>query len=162
MVPASILAQAKALADEFRVQERLEDLVWRYLILVIGGFALIIGFNIANGIVFRTTLCELFALSESLSRAAAIFMLVVIIGGLFFSANAFVAWLELMSFRRDNPSVQLSRKNQRLFRPATWVPVVPVVLLPALFNAFFSVQYFFAVVAVAFVVMLVVMVASDV
>jgi hypothetical protein len=156
MVPVGVLAKAKALAEGFRAENDLKDVVWRNVIGITAVVILLVFANGANGFVFGMTADEM--LKESVPAVIPfikIYAVVVILGGLAFSVNAFVTWLELVSYRRNNPLASDIPKHLRFYRGATWLPLIPISAVPAAFNAFFSIDFFLVTVGFAFVFMLV-------
>ncbi|MDO8768504.1 MAG: hypothetical protein Q7K57_07365 [Burkholderiaceae bacterium] len=163
MLPASVLARAKTLAEEFRAEAQLKDLVWRNVIGVTTVIILLLFANGANGYVFGTTAgAMLKGSAPSVVPYSWTYAVIAGLGGMAFSFNAFVTWLELLAFRRNNPLASAKPSHLRFYRRATWIPLIPLIAVPAAFNAFFDVSFFLVTVGFAFVVMLVATLSADV
>jgi hypothetical protein len=162
MLPAGVLAKAKALAEEFRAEAQLQDLVWHNLIGVIAAIVLLALANAANGYVFGSTAA---AMVKGSAPSVVFFVwtcaAVVVLGGMAFGFNAFVTWLELLAFRRSNPMAPAKPGHLRYYRRATWLPLIPLAVVPAVFNALFDVSFFLVSVGFAFVAMLVATLYAD-
>ncbi|MBK9021310.1 MAG: hypothetical protein IPL72_15535 [Sulfuritalea sp.] len=163
MLPADVLAKAKALADEFRAEAQLKDLVWRNVVGVTAVIILLLFANGANGFVFGSTAgAMLKGSAPSIVPCTWTYAVIVVLGGMAFSFNAFITWLELLAFRRNNPLASAKSSRLRFYRRATWLPLIPLIAVPAAFNALFSVSFFLVTVGFAFVVMLVATLSADV
>jgi len=162
MLPTEVLAKAKALAEEFRAEAQLQDLVWRKLIGVIAAIVMLASANAANGYVFGSTAAAMVKGSApSLVPYAWTCAGVVVLGGMTFGFNAFVAWLELLAFRRSNPMVSAKPGHLRFYRRRTWLPLIPLSVVPAVFNALFDISFFLVSIGFAFVLMLVATLYAD-
>lgn len=162
MLPAGVLARAKALAEQFRAEAQLQDLVWRNVIVVIAAIVLLAFANAANAYVFGSTAAAMVKGSApSVVPYIWACAVIVVLGGMAFSFNAFVAWLELLAFRRNNPLASAKPEHLRFHRRATWLPLIPLSVVPAAFNALFDVSFFLVSVGFAFVLMLVATLYAD-
>ena len=161
MIPPSVLARAKALADEFQAEADRKDFIWRHFLLVTAAMIVLLCLNIANGYTFAVTAQGLIHDSKATLNALGIYALAVAFGGTAFSINALVTWLESMAPLRVGRSLISTEKNPRLFRAITWGPLIPLLALPAAFNALFNLTFFLIVVSAGFAALLLVMVASD-
>ena len=163
MLPAGVLAKLKALADEFRAEAELKDLVWGNVAGVTTVIIMLLLANGANGFVFGSTAgAMLKGSASSFIPYTWTYAVIVVLGGMAFSFNAFVTWLELLAFRRNNPPASARSSHLRFYRRATWLPLIPLIAVPAAFNALFDASFFLATVGLAFVVMLVATLWADV
>jgi hypothetical protein len=161
MIPPSVLAKAKALAEEFQSETDRKDFIWRHVLLVTAAVIVLLCLNIANGYTFAITAHGLFHDSKAILNTLGIYALAVAFGGTAFSINALVAWLESIAPLRIERSLTSRETNHRLYSSITWGPLIPLLALPAAFNAFFNLTFFLFVVSAGFVALLIGMVASD-
>lgn len=161
MIPPLVLAKAKALADEFQAEADRKDFIWRHVLLVTAAVIVLLCLNIVNGYTFAMTAHGLFHDSKAILNALGIYALAVAFGGTAFSINALVAWVESMAPLRVERALKSKEENPRLYRSTTWGPLIPLLALPAAFNAFFNLTFFLIVVSAGFVALLIGMVASD-
>ncbi len=161
MIPATVLAKAKEIADEFQAEADRKDFIWRHVVLVAAAVIVLLFLNIANGYTLAVTAHAVFQDSKAINNALGIYALSVAVGGTAFSINALVAWLECIAPLRVNRSMESAGQRPRLYRNSTWVPLVPFALLPIAFNAFFNLTFFLSMIGFGFVVLLVGMVKSD-
>ena len=163
ILPASLLAKAKSLADDFRIEEELKDLAGRSIFRLVFVIIFLAWLNGANAYTFGTTTIGIIGKGNpSLLLATWAYALVIWFGGMLFMFQGLMAWLELLIRRRIDPLSDTRAKGAAFYRRATWYPLIPISFLPALFNAWFSLSFF--MVAVAFILVLVILfsVLSDV
>jgi hypothetical protein len=163
LLPTDVLVKAKLLADEFRVEEELKDLAGRRILrlaLVIIILALLNGTNaytfgsIAAGFIGKGNPTGLLATWG--------YALVIWLGGMLLMFLGLMAWLELSVRRRIDPLSDPRVKGAAFYRRSTWLPLIPISLIPAIFNAWFSLQFFMVAVACMLVFVMLFSIFSDV
>jgi hypothetical protein len=148
LLPASVLAKAKSLSNDLRIEDELKDLAGRSTIKLAIVITFLTGLNGANAYAFGTTTIGLIGKSNpSLLFATWAYALVIGFGGLIWMFEGLMAWLELLVRRRIDPLSAPRARDAAFYRRSTWLPLIPISLLPALFNACFSLTFFMASVA---------------
>lgn len=159
ILPPEILSKTKRLADEVQAEERVRELVGRRMFSVTAVILLLTFINGANGYTFMTTATALTGPGAPwVPLVIFVYSLVVFFGGTFAMFSAFMAWMELLACRGSD----LPADGKRLYRRRTWFPLIPLSLLPALFNAWFSFHFFVALISLLFVVLLLYVLVTDV
>ncbi len=162
MIPGSVLARAKALADQFRAEERLKEFIWRHVLAVTGALVLLIALNIANGFTFGSVGANVFKDSPAIAGAFQIYGVVAAFGGLFFSVVGLMAWIAKLAMTRANPMNEERSRQVEPSRRWIWWLLMPLALLPAVFNALFSASFVLVAAGAVFVVALLVMMSADI
>jgi hypothetical protein len=163
MLPADVLTKAKNIAEECYAEERLKDLVGRRIFTLCGTILLLLFLSGANAFVFVPLAVNLFGGSGNwIGKCIGIYALIICLGGTTMMFSAVIAWLEIVAMRGANPTFNAHGENMRFYKRATWLPLIPLSVLPALFNAWFSVTFLFATISLLFVFVVLFSLFSDV
>ena len=151
MLPAAVLRQLRELSRESLAEKQLQETVGKYIWqLVLAIFSLLI-LNSINAAVFWSICSNQFAHAVLEFRGLLVgYVIVFWLGGILFMFNAIVAWLEIFALRRANPSASIPSQPFRFYSVKTWLPLVLLPLIPALFNLWFSTPFFFGSVLIIF------------
>lgn len=152
MLPREALNKAKKLAGECYVEERLKDLVGRRIFTLSATIILLLFLNGSNAFVFAPLATRLFADSGKIVGVFIwIYALAICFGGTAMMFSAIIAWLEIVVLRDANPSFHMPTENARFYQRSTWIPLLPLSVLPAIFNAWFSLTFLFAIISLLLV-----------
>ena len=163
MLPPEVLTKAKKLAGECYAEERLKDLVGRRIFTLSAAILLLLFLNGGNAFVFVPLATRLFEGSGNwVGTSIWIYALAICFGGTISMFSAIIAWLEIVALRGANPLFDAHSENMRFYQHSTWVPLIPLAVLPALFNAWFSMTFFFATISLLFVFVVLFSLVSDV
>lgn len=162
MLPADVLAKAKDIAGEYYAEERLKDLVGRRIFTLCATILLLLFFNGANAFVFATLAVNLFGGTGNwIGKCIGIYALIICLGGTTMMFNAIIAWLEIVAMRGASPTFNARGENLRFYQRSTWIPLIPLSVLPAIFNAWFSITFLLATISLMFVFVVLFSLFSD-
>lgn len=157
LVPLPALKKLRRLAVASAREARLKEFCGHHLGLMVLAVLAITGCNAANAGHFLS-LAQGLAGSNwgPAGKAIAAGALLIFLCGTYFCFSAFMAWIEL----RAQGEASAGTDDARFHAWGTWIPLVLFVVVPGLFNAWFSLPFFLGAAGLAMGAILIYLLAT--
>lgn len=162
LLPPEVLAKARDLARKFETEDQLRDLADRRMFSLAGLIVILVFAHLLIALGFLGVVTDFVRPASGWVKGiATLYGLAICLGGTALMFLAYVAWLEVVVFKRVAPLLNPKEEGLRFYRRSTWLSLIPFTAAPLLINAWFSVAFFLALVSIVLVGVVVAFVYAD-